>query len=90
MSDKPTKPEKYLTAKEIAYEFDERGIHLHVEYVRAILHELTSKRIAIRNKYARFSDCWEFWAWNPDYMPFSRKPCKRTGDTMGLGEKHSA
>ena len=68
------------------YEFEDRGIRLHVDYIRAIIHELTTRRIGIRNKYARLSDAWDFWALNPDYMPFSRKPEKKTGKTRGLLE----
>jgi hypothetical protein len=92
MSDntKKPKPEKYLTAKEIAYEFEDLGIRLSVDYVRAIIHELTSRKKAIRNKYARFSDCWDFWTLNPDYMPFSDKPQKRIGKTLGFLEKSTA
>lgn len=78
------RPEKYLTAKEIAAEFEERGIPIHVDYARAIIRELGARTLAVRGKYARFSDAWDFWVLNPGWMPFSRKTERTVGQTMGL------
>ncbi len=79
------RPEKYLTAKEIAAEFDARGIPIHVDYARAIIRELGVRNLALRSKYAKFSDAWDFWVLNPGWMPFSRKIDRTVGQTLGLG-----
>lgn len=79
--------ERYLTAKEIAAAFDERGIPMHVDYARALIRELQTRGLALRNKYAKFSDCWDFWVLNPGWMPFSRKPARTVGATNGLAQQ---
>jgi len=78
--------EKFLTAKEIAAEFERRGIPMHVDYARAIIRELDARGLAVRGKYARFSDCWDFWVLTPGWMPFSRKADRSVGQTVGLAK----
>lgn len=91
MSDTPKpatkpKPEKYLSVKEIAYEFSDRGIPLGIDYVRIIVHELTRRGLAIRGRYCRMSDAWNLWCFTPDWMPYSRHEEKRRPKTLGYVE----
>jgi hypothetical protein len=85
-STRPARPEPFLTPKELAWKAEEVGASISVDYVRAMLKQMPLMQ-APRGRMARWSDFWTFYCLNPDLMPFSRDPAKRTlGRTRGLGD----
>jgi len=77
-------------AKELAWKAQELGVSISVEYARAVLKQMPLMQ-APKRRQARWSDFWNFYCMNPDLMPFSRDPRKRTlGKTRGLGEQQES
>ena len=61
---------KYLTAKELAYEFSIRGINHHVYYYNAMIADCPH---SIRSKHLAFEDAFEWWRANPQWKPRAKK-----------------
>lgn len=62
------RPEKFLSAKEIASAFEDFGKPICYEFALELV-RATPGRLGMN---ARFSDVLAFWQANPDFSPFGR------------------
>ena len=62
--------EKLVMAKELTDLFSRQGVEIHYRYARAII---ATCPLAVRARYIRFSDAWDWWVLNPNFQPFSEK-----------------
>ncbi len=62
------KREKLIMAKELVDCFQSQGVDISYRYARAIIAACPH---AVRARYVRFSDAWNWWLLNPGFQPFS-------------------